>query len=167
MTGWAFTALGEPAPQGSMRGFVVNGRAIVTADNKRTKPWRQAIIDSAPDGPLLHGPVAVYCVFTMPRPKSAPKRETIPSKKPDLDKLTRAALDAVKDAGLIEDDARVAEFGRLAKVWTGYDHDALRAPGVLFAAAEMGDGWVDELLDVAEKARAEHWKATTMGDTYR
>lgn len=35
---------GLPIPQGSMKGFVVGGRARVTSDNPRTRPWKAAVI---------------------------------------------------------------------------------------------------------------------------
>jgi len=108
---------GTPAPQGSKRlGFAGRGnggRPIILDDSKRTKPWRSDIRSAllTPDGqPAEHfdGPVHVEMVFVMPRPKSAPKRTTPPAtKKPDLDKLARAVLDAVSSAGVWRDDSQV------------------------------------------------------------
>lgn len=149
--GWGFVAPGVPAPQGSMRGFVApskNGgrpRAIITADNSKTKPWRQNIIDAIKPGwPRLDGPIAVKMVFTMPRPKSAKRTETTPTTIPDLDKLVRAASDAIKDAGLWQDDSRVANL-TASKVWSGFQARALDVPGLLIAAVEMRWGWQEVL----------------------
>ena len=44
--------------------------------------------------------------------------------------------DAITEAGLWADDARVADYHRLAKVWAGFDDDALPVPGVAVAAVE-------------------------------
>ena len=52
-------------------------------------------------------------------------------RRPDLSKLARSTEDALSDAGLIADDARIVEYERLAKVFPGEDPDALEAPGVL------------------------------------
>ena len=71
-------------------------------------------------------------VFTLPKPSSAPKRRrTWPMRKPDLSKLARSTEDALVDAGLLADDARIVEYQRLAKVYPGEDVEALDAPGVL------------------------------------
>lgn len=44
----------------------------------------------------MAGPVSVRLDFVMPRPKSAPRRFTPPAvKRPDIDKLSRAVLDAL------------------------------------------------------------------------
>lgn len=45
----AFTVLGKPQPAGSKRAFVnpKNGRAIVTEDNKKSKPWKQQVAVAA------------------------------------------------------------------------------------------------------------------------
>ena len=57
----------------------------------------------------MAGPVRVRMVFTLPRPAAAKKRE-YPHTKPDLSKLVRATEDALTDAGVWEDDARVVEL---------------------------------------------------------
>lgn len=60
----------------------------------------------------------VGLVFTMPKPKSAPKRKpSWPTTKPDVDKLARNALDALQIAGILRDDAQVVSL----IVWKGYE----------------------------------------------
>jgi len=151
MRGWVFTVLGTPAPQGSKKGFVnkKNGKVILVESSAAVKPWRQAVVSAAPSGPKLDGPIAVYCVFTMPRPASAKKSLLRPATRPDCGKLLRSTEDAITDAGLWADDARVCEFSRLAKVWPGYDPFALPTPGVLIAAVEIEAGWERELYLLA------------------
>ena len=156
MTGWAFYVLGRPAPQGSksFKGFSKAGRPILTESSKAVRPWREAVLASAPTIPKpLDGPLMVWMVFTMPRPQAARKRDTVPFTQPDLSKLCRATEDAVTDAGLWVDDARVAGYVRLEKVWPGYDRDALPVPGAVVAAVEREGDWWDLLKAGADAAR--------------
>jgi Holliday junction resolvase RusA-like endonuclease len=149
MSGWGFSVIGDPATQGSKRAWVnpTNGRAqMIEQTAPKIKTWRGDIKDAAPSGPCLDGPVAMHVVFTLRRPKSARKTDLAPCKTPDCDKLLRGLLDPIVQCGLLADDARVVEFTRLAKVWSGYDRDALNTPGVLVAAVEMvGNLWEIEL----------------------
>lgn len=111
-----FKVYGTPVPQGSLRAFNVGGKARVSqggsAEGRRKLgDWRQAIGEEArralpDDAPLLEGPVYVTVSFLMPKPKSAPKYLRHVTKKPDLDRLLRALLDAITGV-LIVDDAQV------------------------------------------------------------
>ena len=100
--------LGEPIPQGSMRA-VARGRIV--SDNDRLRPWRDTVAwmvrDTMQGRPPLTGPLQVHATFVLPRPPSAPKRRWAPEKKPDLDKLLRAAFDAATTGGAWVDDAQV------------------------------------------------------------
>jgi hypothetical protein len=78
-----------------------------------------------------------------------------PYRTPDLSKLTRSTEDAITEAGLWADDARVSEYIRLAKVWPRFDPDALHVPGCVIAAAEMAGDWRSELLEVFGRAFSE------------
>ena len=125
-------AYGRPAPQGSKRHV---GHGVMVESSKALKPWREAVKQAAldvMDGTApLDGPLLVRMVFTMPKPKSAPKRKvTFPDRTPDLSKLARATEDALTDAGVWADDARVVEYERLAKVFPGEDREGLHIPGV-------------------------------------
>jgi Holliday junction resolvase RusA-like endonuclease len=135
VAGFAFYALGSPAPQGSKKHV---GHGVMIESSKAVKPWREAVKAAAPaiDRPL-DGPIVVRMVFTVARPKSAKKTETAPYRTPDLSKLCRATEDAITDAGLWADDARVSEYFGLAKVWYPYDPLALPTPGVIVVAMEM------------------------------
>ena len=132
---WSFYALGNPAPQGSksFRG-TRNGKGVMVESSARLRPWRETVKAAAPAIPEpLDGPLAVIMVFTVPRPRSEPKRSTIPYRTPDLSKLARAVEDACTDAGLWVDDARVASYERLEKVWPDTGGLALPVPGVVVA----------------------------------
>lgn len=84
------------------------GKPVFFADNaKKLKPWRALIADEARLlNPLkMHGPVTVRLDFYFNPPKSDPYR-VFHTVKPDVDKLTRAVLDALKGI-VIHDDSQV------------------------------------------------------------
>ena len=141
------TAYGDPGPQGSKR-HVGGGRMLESS--ALVKPWRDVVAWRAIEARAklrgwtrLTGPVVLSLVFTLPRPKdhfgtgrnagvlrtSAPAR---PDVRPDLDKLARSTLDALKTGGIYRDDGQVVEFCRLAKFYST-DHgqvlDVLDVPG--------------------------------------
>lgn len=112
-----FFAPGAPQPKGSTRAFVVGGRAVITNDARKAKPWaavvtlaaREAMGDAQP----LVGPVRVTLRFGFARPAGHfGKRGLLPSApgcmavKPDVDKLARCTLDALTSV-VFSDDARV------------------------------------------------------------
>ena len=136
---------GNPAPQGSKR-FVglakKTGRGIMVESSTKVKPWRQdvkaAAIAARNGSAAIDGPVRVRMVFTLAKPASAPKRRrTYAMRKPDLSKLARSTEDALTDAGVLADDARIVEFERLAKVFPGEDPEALESPGVRIEISEV------------------------------
>lgn len=118
--------VGTPAPQGSKRAFVVNGRAVMAESSKKVKPWRQdvtaAVMNLMAETPGFEpyaGPVRVDITFYLPRPRYhfrtgkhanelRPNAPTYVDKKPDKDKLERATCDALTSSGVIRDDAQIA-----------------------------------------------------------
>jgi Holliday junction resolvase RusA-like endonuclease len=128
------TVIGTPAPQGSKRHV---GRGVMIESCKQVKPWREAVKWAVIEAgsPKIYGPISLRIVFTLPKPKSAPKRrKTYPDRKPDIDKLVRSTLDAITEVGLIEDDARVTHLIAL-KVFPG-DSGGLDVPGAVITAME-------------------------------
>lgn len=130
---------GSPVPQGSAKAFSVAGRARVTHSNGKTlNPWRadihaavRAVIGDEIDIP--EGPVRLTLEFRMPRRKAEPKRVTPPhTRKPDLDKLQRAVIDAL--IGLAyADDSQVtginaykytAYVGQQPGVWIEWNRES-------------------------------------------
>jgi crossover junction endodeoxyribonuclease RusA len=108
-----FEVLGRPAPQGSMKAFVIDGKARLTCDNAKTMPYRQAVgyaaLAAREGGEIFAGPhvaVSVQCDFYFKRPKGHKKAWTHPPTKPDIDKLCRATLDALTGI-LFADDGQV------------------------------------------------------------
>lgn len=135
------TVIGLPGPQGSKRfvGHSKSGRGIMVESSAKVKPWREAVkwaaLDAVREQTLrggtfgIKGAVAVEMTFTLPKPKSAPKkRKTWPDKKPDIDKLCRSTADSLTTAGAFEDDARIIRL-TAAKVFPGEGTDALDVPG--------------------------------------
>ena len=132
------TVHGTPAPQGSKRGFVTKrGHVAMVESSQKVKPWRiaveYAVLESHPmgsrkDAILFRGPVALDIVFCLPRPKSA-KRGARPDKKPDIDKLQRSTFDALKTAGVYEDDSRVVSV-TAKKRYVG-DYGSMSVPGAM------------------------------------
>jgi Holliday junction resolvase RusA-like endonuclease len=106
----SFQVFGDPVPQGSKRAFVVKNRPVVVDDNKATlRSWRSAVIDAARagingDAPEL-GPIRVTLMFFLRRPQRP--KAGVPIVKPDIDKLARAVLDGMMDAGVFRDDSQV------------------------------------------------------------
>jgi crossover junction endodeoxyribonuclease RusA len=110
-----FTVYGTPIPQGSTRAFLPKGwkRPIVTADNKKTKPWRQEIAGvavAAGVAPWISGtPVRVAIDFFFNRPPSLKKAIVDKVSKPDVDKLARSVLDALTGVAY-DDDSQVIDL---------------------------------------------------------
>lgn len=120
--------VGTPAPQGSKRAFVVNGRAVMTESSNKVKPWRQDVVAAVKHVLAVEDwwtipPEAVELAITfyMPRPgyhygtgknsaRLKPSAPTWVSKKPDVDKLVRSTLDALTTSAVIKDDAQVARL---------------------------------------------------------
>lgn len=108
-----FFVPGIPKPQGSKRAFMNPkiGRPVIVEDNKGTRDWRHDVRAMAVEHTkerISEGPVAITLKFIMKRPVSTPKTKPTPPaiKKPDLDKLERAILDALTGI-LFTDDSQV------------------------------------------------------------
>lgn len=114
---------GRPAPQGSKRHV---GRGILVESSKDLGPWRERVALAAHNEmvrlgrSVADGAVYVTLYFILPRPKSAPKSETPAAvKRPDLDKLQRAILDALTGICFVDD----------SQVVTIYAHKRIAEPG--------------------------------------
>lgn len=119
-----FNAYGmTPAPKGSYR--FVRGHAIPMS--KREKPWRNLVADNARIAMNREKftqfsrdvPVSVRITFLMPRPQTVKRH--MPTVSPDVDKLCRAVLDALTDAGVWVDDSQVVDLGA-TKIYTSGIH---------------------------------------------
>jgi Holliday junction resolvase RusA-like endonuclease len=114
----AFTVYGKSEPQGSSKAFIIGGKARITSDNSKLKPFRsevtrvaiEAVKLNAPScvGPLFvhHEAVKATFIFHFRRPASIPKKRTEYVVKPDIDKLCRSICDGL--TGVVwHDDAQV------------------------------------------------------------
>jgi crossover junction endodeoxyribonuclease RusA len=112
---------GRPAPQGSKRHV---GNGVMVEMSKHVKPWRadirEHVLSQLLGTPPIDGAVQIELEFVLPRPVSTPKRSTPPAiKRPDLDKLERAVLDALSSAGVWHDDSQVTRMSsgkRIAEI---------------------------------------------------
>lgn len=128
----AFTVYGLPRPQGSK---VAYGKGRLADSNAEVlKPWREAVKHAAleaRDGRLpMEGPLRLTVAFYLPRPASAPKRVIWPAKKPDVDKLLRAAMDGLTDGGAWGDDAQVVKVVAVKKFAGSGSDQVLDIPGM-------------------------------------
>lgn len=113
ITSWALALFvaGRPAPQGSKRHV---GNGIMVESSKAVAPWRTTVAWHASQvftGAPLDGALAVRVEFIMPRPTSLPKKRATPphTKRPDVDKLIRAIMDAL--SGVVwRDDSQVIDL---------------------------------------------------------
>lgn len=108
--------------------------------SKAVKPWREsikwAVLGARPAGTLLFPagvPVAVELRFVMKRPVSAPKRSTPAAvKRPDVDKLARAVLDALSSV-VWADDSQVVDLHPTKRI-----AELGESPGVHIVVFECG-----------------------------
>ncbi|WP_280201288.1 RusA family crossover junction endodeoxyribonuclease [Nocardia cyriacigeorgica] len=122
---------GTPAPQGSKKHV---GRGILVESSQAVGPWRErvALAVHQQGWQPLDGPVAVDLTFVMPRPKSTPKRWTPAAvKRPDIDKLARAILDAITGQAFA-DDSQVVELNLTKRL-----ADPGCQPGVWITVADL------------------------------
>jgi Holliday junction resolvase RusA-like endonuclease len=128
---------GEPATKGSSQAFAARSKQGYTGkvgyrpvNKPKLVAWTEAVRSEASrelarvlpawaDDPAA--PIVVRVIFWLPRPKnhygtgrnsgqllpSAPRYHT---GKPDVDKLARAVLDALRAAGVYRDDSQVAQL---------------------------------------------------------
>jgi len=119
---------GLAQPAGSKRGFVINGRAVITDANAKSRPWKTHVSALAReawgDRALLDEPLFMSLDFTMPRPRShfgtgknaaklKPAAPVWHASKPDRSKLTRAVEDAL--TGVLWRDDTLVVAGPITK----------------------------------------------------
>lgn len=153
---------GRPAPQGSKRAFRhrTTGKVVTQEMSTYVKPWREDVRAAAekwvarnPDLYPLPGALSVDMVFSVARPAAhygtgrnartlKPSAPRHPASMPDLSKLARSTEDALTSAGLWSDDARVVEYGLLAKRYVVAEIDPLdvfsrRSPGAVILVRQL------------------------------
>lgn len=136
-------AHGTPITQGSK----TRTQHGMRDDNSKTlKPWRKKVTAAAEAAMRYHdplqGPVSAVIVFAFARPPSHHRtgrnadllRDAAPAMPcqlgyGDIDKLQRACLDSLADAGVFGNDAQVCDV-RARKVYAGESEHGLDQPGV-------------------------------------
>jgi crossover junction endodeoxyribonuclease RusA len=112
----SFFVTGKPAPQGSKKS-IGNNRFIEAS--KYLPNWRAAVVSAAQqsyDGEPLDVPVRVRIIVFINEPKK-PKYKLAPATPPDVDKVARGILDALKIGGIYRDDALVVSL-EIDKMWS-------------------------------------------------
>lgn len=119
----SFEVYGLPVPQGSKNAIRQGERTLIVERGRaQLRPWRNMIAAEAATAlpAPLSGAVEVELAFRLPRPKSHYRtgkhagelRLSAPwyvATRPDVDKLTRAVLDALSGVAFV-DDAQVASL---------------------------------------------------------
>jgi len=108
-----------------MRAFIPKGwkRPVLTSTTASVKEWEQTIRSVAQDyaDTYTTGPVRVRLRFALPRPQRLSRQASrTHTKRPDVDKLCRAALDALTGV-LWKDDSQVYALTAL-KAYAKQDH---------------------------------------------
>ena len=127
---WALPLLvrvpGQAVPQARAGRRLITppgGRPFVQSyDKPEVRDWKRTCIamfvTARGDRPLLaEGPVLLHLRFALLRPKSLPRRIVRPDRKPDLDNLAKAVMDAARGI-LFRDDGQVVDLV-LAKHYAG------------------------------------------------
>ncbi len=110
-----FYVEGRPAPQGSKKSV---GRGRFVEASKYLPAWRAAVVSAARlaySGEPINVPCRLRVIVFLDKPKK-PKFDVAPAVMPDVDKLARAIGDALKIAGLIEDDQLIVSL-EIDKMW--------------------------------------------------
>lgn len=116
----AFFVPSTPIAQGNHR---VNPSGRMYDATQGLKQWREAIVLVARNlwvGSPMAGAVAVHAEFYLPKPRTVARE--LPSVRPDVDKLARAAFDALTLAGIWGDDAQVCDL-RARKFYAALDRE--------------------------------------------
>jgi len=151
MTSWAVKVNGTPEPQGSMtcKARHVTKPNLQPTNGPDLKKWRARVEKAgrALELRTLVGPLYVVATHTLLRPASIPLRVrawpmVVGSK--DVDKLGRALLDGLADAGVYGNDAQVCGL----MTWKRYPdspsvpwidrRDHLDRPGVVIRIYPIG-----------------------------
>lgn len=121
----AFVVLGNPAQQGSMKCVGGKNRHQLVHDNAdKLEPWRKRVAEAAARWVLEHAdphqPIDVAITWSLARPAThwgtgrnadrvKPSAPAYPATGLDVDKLTRAILDALQASGVLHNDAQVID----------------------------------------------------------
>ena len=144
-----FVVEGLAVPQGRSRA-VVTSKGVHVYDPKRSRDWkayfRMAAMKFKPEQPL-DGPLALSVSFFLPRPKSRPKRDTWPDRKPDLSNLLKAVEDAMTGV-FWRDDSQIVRAVQVKRYAGAY------SPRVYVEVGPVDDYYWPEL----RRIRGSFWR---------
>jgi len=103
-----FRIVGVPAAKGRPR-VCMRGRYPVVFNPRKTSEWEKfARLQSIPYRPkeIFTTALRFVMIFLLPRPKNLPKKHTKHIKRPDLDNLIKAILDALQGV-FYKDDSQI------------------------------------------------------------
>ena len=105
-----FRLMWEPTAKGRPRFVRGTGKTYTPSKTRNAEAALKTLLQDA--GARLYPrdvPLAVEMVFWVARPRTAPKRITMPAKRPDLDQYVKLTLDG--GTGLLwEDDAQIVRI---------------------------------------------------------
>jgi len=104
----SFKVHGNPVPQGRPR-IIKKGQHYGAKDPDTSRVYKDRLRLLAHEHrqePLLEGPLFLRLTFEVLKPKSARKRDVWRHKKPDLDNLVKAVMDAMVGV-MYRDDAQI------------------------------------------------------------
>ena len=138
-----YNVVGIPKAQARPKVFhrtLKNGKNFVSTYSPKTDWFHLVYTESLKQKYLLKNRLScalrVILKFGMPIPKSISKKKReqlrYVTKKPDVDNLAKAVLDAINNVGLWEDDSQIAEL-EVSKV---YEEE----PGCLITIMELKNG---------------------------
>lgn len=122
---------GFPIAQGRPRAFKTPSGHVRVFDPSNSRDWKRTVqgqLLTVKPPTLLLGPLRVSLVFSLPRPTSLPKRVIFCVKRPDIENLAKAILDAMT-AVIYRDDAQIVEL-HVRKEYSA-------EPGVLIRVEEL------------------------------
>lgn len=128
-----FWVHGNPKPQARPRA-VRRGR-FVTIYSPKSDWYKQVVKETSLNRPEmpLSAALRVEMEFRMPRPKSARKTQFWAIKRPDLDNLAKAVMDAMTEAGWWKDDSLIVVLN--TKKYLAHSEEK---PGVYVSVMEWG-----------------------------
>ena len=114
-----FRVIGIPKPQARPKVFhrtLKNGQSFTSTYSPKTDWFHLVYVEALKQKEKLSsrfsGALGVALQFGMPIPKSISKKKRAElkyvSKKPDIDNLVKAVLDAINQVGIWEDDSQIA-----------------------------------------------------------
>ena len=108
-----FTIPGNPVPKARARTcrnrHTGKSFSFTPETTRRWEEWvKLCAVEHAPPA-LLDGPLQVVLTFYLQRPPSIPKRRQHPDRKPDLDNLSKAVLDALQGI-IFTTDSRIVRL---------------------------------------------------------